>query len=574
MRSSQLVFRTRREVPQDAEAASHQLLVRGGYIRRLASGVYSFLPLGYLLLERISAIVSEEFRNAEGNQVLLPALHPTEIWAATGRLAKMADVLFRVESKAGSFVLGPTHEEAVIEAIAPDLASYRDLPAMVYQLQTKFRDEPRARFGLMRTREFIMADGYTFDADQEGMRIAYMKVYRAYQRMFERLGLLAVPVEADAGSIGGDVNHEFMVASAIGEDHFAECANCGYRANIEAAVAGEFSVAEVPEIDGVTVYSTPGAPGVEIAIRALKEQGALVDDSAMLKCMVAVDDRGEPAILLIPGERTLKVPGGYTLAGEEIFGEGSIFCKGYVGPVGMRERGVKILADPSIRARAWWATGNNVDGEHVVGVRIDRDFSVDDYRNLIVVEEGDPCPRCSAQLHLVRAVEVGHTFQLGLTYSSVLPHASFVDPEGARQPYWMGCYGVGVTRLPAVIAEQFIGEGATAVAWPVEVAPFEVAVVAAGRSAQAADAAERLYQELLARGLRVLLEDRGLSFGNAMGDLELIGPPFVVIAGAKVAAEGVVEVRDRLLGTVEQVALGSCGDRVEELRKAAVPIRR
>ncbi len=574
MRSSQLVFRTQREVPQDAEAASHQLLVRGGYIRRLASGVYSFLPLGFLLLERISAIVSEEFRNAEGNQVLLPALHPTEIWAATGRLAKMADVLFRVESKAGSFVLGPTHEEAVIEAVAPDLASYRDLPAMVYQLQTKFRDEPRARFGLMRTREFIMADGYTFDTDQDGMRVAYMKVYRAYQRMFDRLGLLALPVEADAGSIGGDVNHEFMVASAIGEDHFAECGSCGYRANIEAAVPGKFPDADLPGLDGVTVYSTPGAPGVDLAIRALKEQGAPVDDSAMLKCMVAVDGGGEPVIFLIPGERTLKLPGGYSLAGDDLFADGSIFRRGYVGPVGMGVQGVKIFADPAIGARSWWATGNNVDGEHVVGVRVDRDFSVDGYLNLIEVEERDPCPRCSSPLRLIRAVEIGHTFQLGLTYSSVLPQASFVDAAGVRQPYWMGCYGVGVTRLPAVIAEQFIGEGAAGVSWPVEVAPFEVAVVAAGRSAEAADAAGGLYRELLGRGFRTLLEDRGLSFGSAMGDLELIGSPFVVIAGSKVASEGMVEVRDRLNGTVEQVVIASCTDRIGELRRAAASIRR
>jgi prolyl-tRNA synthetase len=239
MRASDLVFQTQREDPHDAEVASHRLLVRGGYIRALASGVFSFLPLGFRVLERISRVIVEEWDRVGGNQVLLPALHPRELWDETGRSVTMDDVLMRVDSKLGELVLGPTHEEAVIAAVAPDLPSYRALPAFVYQIQTKFRDEPRARFGLMRTREFLMADGYTFDADRDGMRSSYQRIYDAYGRIYARLGLAAIPVEADAGSIGGDVNHEFMVASAIGEDRFASCGQCGYRANVEAARRGQ-----------------------------------------------------------------------------------------------------------------------------------------------------------------------------------------------------------------------------------------------------------------------------------------------------------------------------------------------
>jgi prolyl-tRNA synthetase len=238
MRTSVLVFHSLREAPQDAEAASHRLLVRGNYIRRLASGIYSFLPLGYQLLRQVIRVVEEELDAIGAAEILLPALHPAEIWEASGRLATMADVLFQVQGKAGRYVLGPTHEEVVIESLRPDLRSYRDLPAMVHQMQTKFRDEPRARFGLMRTREFIMSDGYSFDAGQDEMRASYRRFYEAYLRIFARLGLDAVPVEADSGAIGGDVNHEFMVPSPIGEDHFAHCARCGYGANIEAARAG------------------------------------------------------------------------------------------------------------------------------------------------------------------------------------------------------------------------------------------------------------------------------------------------------------------------------------------------
>ncbi|WP_298210509.1 proline--tRNA ligase [Ferrimicrobium sp.] len=544
MRTSELVFRSRREVPQDAEAASHKALIRGNYIRRLTSGVYSFLPLGYQVLRNIEHIVEEELDRAGASQLLLPALQPVDIWRATGRIDKMADVLFRVDGKSGSFVLGPTHEEAVIEAMSPDIESYRDLPKLVYQVQTKFRDEPRARFGLMRTREFIMADGYSFDIDRETMRQSYQRFYEAYLAIFARLGLQAEPVEADAGSIGGDVNHEFMVASSIGEDHFARCGDCGYQANIEAARAGAHPpVAVALDVEAVT-YSTPNAPGIEIAVKALRDLGAEVEVGTMLKSMLLVDETGARVIALIPGDRTLKVPHGMRLATDA---EMAGFAKGYIGPQGHSSE-VRVIADPLVLTRPSWASGANKEGHHSVGLRVGVDFEVDSFVDLVVVEDGDPCPRCEGVLSLVRSVEVGHTFQLGLTYSGVLPQARYRSFEGEELPYWMGCYGIGVTRVPAVIAEQYCSSDGDAVVWPVAVAPYVVSIVGVGatKTNEVTAVAAQLHESIGQSGVSVLLEDRNISTGVAMRDLELIGSPLFCIVGARSLAKGVVELRDRI----------------------------
>lgn len=572
MRTSELVFKSLREAPQDAEAASHKLLLRGNYIRRLTSGVYSFLPLGFRLLRNVQRIIEEELDRAGAAELLLPALQPVEIWRATGRIDKMADVLFGVEAKSGSFVLGPTHEEAVIEALNPDIESYRDLPKLVYQLQTKFRDEPRARFGLMRTREFIMADGYSFDVGRDEMRSSYKKFYDAYLAIFARLGLLAEPVEADSGSIGGDVNHEFMVASSIGEDHFARCQNCGYQANIEAARAGDREPVEVNVQVEPTTYSTPNAPGIESAVEALKALGVDVEIASMLKSMLLVDDAGQPVLALIPGDRSLKVPRGMRLADDT---EMTGFAKGYIGPQGQSPQ-LQILADPLVRTRPSWASGSNQHGSHTVGLRLGVDFNVDRFVDLVVVEDGDPCPRCGDQLSLVRSVEVGHTFQLGLTYSDVLAHARFRTVSGEEQPYWMGCYGIGVTRVPAVIAEQYGSLDGDAVAWPIEVAPFVVSIVGVGATEDndvTATAAE-LETSISRAGLSVLLEDRKVSAGVAMRDLELIGSPIFCIVGARSLAKGVVEVRDRIHDRTIEVAVDDVVESIIGLSRELASERR
>jgi len=550
MRTSVLVFHSLREAPQDAEAASHRLLVRGNYIRRLASGIYSFLPLGYQLLRQVIRVVEEELDAIGAAEILLPALHPAEIWEASGRLATMADVLFQVQGKAGRYVLGPTHEEVVIESLRPDLRSYRDLPAMVHQMQTKFRDEPRARFGLMRTREFIMSDGYSFDAGQDEMRASYRRFYEAYLRIFARLGLDAVPVEADSGAIGGDVNHEFMVPSPIGEDHFAHCARCGYGANIEAARAGSRGEVVAAPLDAPPPreHDTPDAPGIELAVAALRARGEELEESGMLKCLLVTDPEGAEALVLVPGDRQARLPHGFALVSDM-----SGFPTGYIGPQGAQERGLRVLADPLVGARGLWASGANRVGAHVVGLRLGIDFVVDQWGDFVTVADGDPCPRCGEPLSLVRSVEVGHCFQLGLSYSSKLPGATFSAQDGSEQPYWMGCYGIGVSRLPAVIAEAFGNAEGTAVAWPAEIAPYVVGVVPAGQSGEVREVADRIAGALESRGLRTLLEDRPVSTGVSLADFELIGCPVLVVVGSRSLAGGRVEVRDRRRGEAHEV---------------------
>ncbi len=553
MRTSQLQFHTRREAPQDAEARSHQLLVRGNYIRRLSSGIYHLMPLGYRVLSKVRAVIEDEFVEIGSSEVLLPALHPVELWEATGRRKVMDDVLFAIESKSGSFVLGPTHEEAAIHALSPDLASWRDLPASVFQIQTKFRDEPRARFGLMRTREFIMADGYTFDRDREGMRESYARFREAYEKIFARLGVNALAVEADSGAIGGDVNHEFMVPSVIGEDHFAKCDNCDYRANIEAATRRPGVVAPRSERD-VKEYVTPGAPGVTQAVKALREEGEEVIESGMLKCLVAQDGEGNIIVYALPGDRELKLPSGSRLVSEEFFKSHSTFVKGYIGPVGTAERAARLVVDPLVLERGWWASGGNRVDVHVVGLVAGRDFVPDEVANLVWVVDGDGCPRCQGTLHLIRSVEIGHTFQLGTVYTERLDYARYTDSRGVPKPYWMGCYGIGVTRLLATIAEQF-STNEQGLTWPVAVAPFGVSVigVGGGPSGDVHDAADTLSQLLGAAGIEVLQEDRGESSGVIFNDMELIGSPVWCVVGKRSLANEMIEVRDRMNGVTELV---------------------
>ncbi len=353
MRMTRLALKTQREAPEDAEAVSHQLLVRAGYIRRLASGVYSYLPLGLRVLAKLNQIVREEFDAAGAQELLLPALHPVELWEQTGRLQTMSDVLMTVDAKGGTFVLGPTHEEAVIATISPDIESYRDLPVTVYQIQTKFRDEARPRYGLMRTREFIMADAYSFDSSASGMKASYKSMYQAYLNIFDRCGLPYVPVEADSGAIGGDVNHEFMVPSPIGEDYFAQCPTCGYAANIEAAKRGEAirKPSDAPTQE-MKIHSTPGSTTISEVEGALGSQGIDVDSSALLKSLAFKDANDDVILILVPGNREVKVPAGLAPLTDDDFESNSFLFKGYIGPMGMSDQGVRVLADYSILERS------------------------------------------------------------------------------------------------------------------------------------------------------------------------------------------------------------------------------
>ncbi|MCL5076550.1 MAG: proline--tRNA ligase [Actinobacteria bacterium] len=548
MRMTRLATKTQREAPADAEAESHQLLVRAGYIRRLASGVYSFLPLGLKVLAKLNQIVREELDSAGAQEVMLSALHPVELWEQTGRIETMSDVLMRVEAKGGSFVLGPTHEEAVIATIAPDLESYRDLPVTVYQIQTKFRDEARPRFGLMRTREFVMADGYSFDASAEGMKASYQQMYEAYLRIFDRLQLPYVPVEADSGAIGGDVNHEFMVPSPIGEDYFAHCESCGYAANIEAARRGPQREAEIGEVEPMSVVSTPETSSIQELVRFFRSRGENFEENNFLKSIACKDAADEITIILIPGDREARIPKGLAPLANSDFDSFSFLFKGYIGPMQMQEQGVKVVADFSVLESQSWITGANLDGHHVINAQPDRDFIVDELGSFVVVQNGDPCPSCGSDLKLIRSVEAGHTFQLGLAYSSKIPGATFKAENGLDEKFWMGCYGIGMSRLPAVLAEHF--HDSSGLMWPASVAPFQVEIltISPGKFPEVVAYCDSIYRQLLELKVEVLYDDRDIAPGVKFADADLLGIPKIVTIGQRGLSAGMVEVKDRLSG--------------------------
>jgi len=552
------MLKTHREAPGDAEAISHQLLVRGGYIRRLASGVYGFMPLGLRMLQKVESVVRSEMDGAGAQELLLPVLHPRELWQQSGRDELMDPILMRVEAKGGAFVLGPTHEEVVTSFVAATAESYRDLPLNVYQIQTKFRDEERPRFGLMRTREFLMKDAYSFDRDADAMAASYRNMFDAYCRIFDRLELDYTPVEADSGAIGGDVNNEFMVPSDIGEDFFARCSACGWAANIETAVAGTG-----PEVGGEATpdagvelerHHTPGATTIEAAVEVMG-----IESAQMLKCFTLKGPDGQLVMALVPGDREVLVA---KLGADLEALDGADFAarpelaKGFISPMRAQEFGFEVVADPSIRASGNWATGADEHDWHVTGCTLDRDFSVDRWASIASIAEGDPCPTCGeSQMELVRSVEAGHTFQLGLTYSNKIPGASFLSESGEQQPYWMGCYGIGVTRLAAVVAEEHHDENG--LMWPDEVAPFQIHLLSlgAGRAPEVANAADALHDDLVAAGFDVLYDDRDVSPGVKFNDADLLGMPVQLALGRKGLEAGIVERKHRRTGERDEIPL-------------------
>jgi prolyl-tRNA synthetase len=562
MRMSQMLLRTLREDPADADTAGHALLVRGGFVRRVASGIYTFLPLGTRVLKRVSDIVREELDRAGMQEMLMPALSPIELWEQSGRAAKFGgDALpaMVLDARGGRFVLGLTHEEVVTSTVAAEVDSYRQLPLTVYQIQSKFRDEARPRFGLLRGREFIMCDGYSFDVDKDQMFVSYDKAKDAYLRIFERLGLEVTPVEALSGGIGGDVNHEFMVEAPIGEDHFVRCPSCGYAANVEAAAVGPTGEIADPsslDVPAPSRVATPGMATIDEVASFLSDRGATPESS--LKAVAALDEQGLPVVILVPGTREAKLPSGWTLFDDAHFAANPRIVKGYLGPVGLE---VRVVADESVRrAPHGWVAGANETDVHIVDVVAGRDFEPDRYGDFVTATAGDACVRCGGLLEIVRSVEAAHIFQLGLTYSSKMPGASFTAEDGTEQPYWMGCYGIGVSRLIAVLAE--VGHDENGLAWPASVAPFDVHIcaVGAGRNPQVAETAAALHDELRSLGVEVLLDDRDVSAGVTFADADLLGVPLRVTVGGKGLERGIVEVKNRASGAVEEVGLvGAAG---------------
>jgi prolyl-tRNA synthetase len=548
MRLSALLVRTRRDAPADAEAISHQLLVRGGYVRRVAAGVYGLLPLGLRVLRNIETIVRAELDDVGGQEILLPVLQPIELWEQSGRVGLLDEAYgaFHVEGRGGHFVLGPTHEEVVTAVAGAEIESYRDLPKLVYQMAVKFRDEARPRFGLLRGREFLMKDAYSFDADQPAMEATYAAVVGAYERILGRCALTHHAVEASSGAFGGAVNHEFMVPSSIGEDHFARCAGCGFAANVELGRAAvPQTLLGLPE--PIEEHHTPGRPGVDSVVEYFADRG--LTRAGMLKCIAFVTDDG-PVVALVPGDREVQPRLGWRAFTEEDFDAHPYLVKGYIGPMGLQAHGVRVLADVGTNFNRYWTTGANKPDHHVTNAVVGRDFTIDEWTPLTAITSGDPCPTCGEPLELVQSVEVCHAFQLGDRYSTRLPAGSFRTEAGGEQAFWMGCYGVGLSRLAAVIAEAHHDDAG--LAWPDEIAPFRVHLVAL-RGVD--EVAERLYQELRLAGIDVLYDDRDVSAGVKFADADLLGMPVQLILGARGVENGIVERKDRRTGNRTELPL-------------------
>ncbi|WP_018562646.1 MULTISPECIES: proline--tRNA ligase [Streptomycetaceae] len=558
LRMSRLMLKTLRDDPADAETASHKLLVRAGYVRRSSAGVWTWLPLGKRVLENVARVVREEMDAIGGQEVLLPALLPRENYEVTGRAGEYGDLLFQLRDRKGAdYVLGPTHEEIFTQVVKDQCTSYKDLPVILYQIQTKYRDEARPRSGVLRGREFQMKDSYSFDTTDEGLAEAYRLHREAYIKIFSRLGFDYRIVSAVSGAMGGSASEEFLAPAAAGEDTFVDCPACDYAANTEAVttVVPPVEGADHPPLEEV---DTPDTPTIETLAAHLG-----VPASATLKNLLVKVD-GEIVAVGVPGDREVDLgklaehlaPAEVELVTAEDFTGRPDLVRGYVGPQGLT--GVRYLADPRVAPGTAWVTGANKPDTHARNVVCGRDFEVDEYLDVVTVEPGDPCPRCGAGLKLDRAIEIGHIFQLGRKYADAFG-LDVLGQNGKPARVTMGSYGIGVSRAVAALAEQTAdGQG---LCWPREVAPADVHVVAAGKALQTELALE-VAEKLHAAGVRVIVDDRaGVSPGVKFTDAELLGVPTILVVG-RGAADGVVEVKDRRSGEREELSVGDAVSRL------------
>ncbi|HEV2393338.1 MAG TPA: proline--tRNA ligase [Verrucomicrobiae bacterium] len=571
MRWSQTLIPTLKETPAEAEIISHQLLLRAGLIRKLTGGLYTFLPLGLRALRKIEQIVREEMNRAGALEVLMPALQPPDIWRQSGRYETARDVLFKVRDRAKKeWVLGPTHEEVITTLVAGEINSYRQLPKNFYQIQTKFRDEIRPRFGLMRAKEFVMKDAYSFDASDEGAQQSYRKMYDAYARIFERCGLKTIAVEADTGVMGGKFSHEFMVPAETGENEVVICEGCRYAANVEKATSRSPQTALAGNPSGPTEkFPTPGV----VTIEALTKQPFNVPAERQIKTLVYIAEN-KPVLVLLRGDDQLNEAKLAGMLGTTTFRSAEteeIFTAlgahpGSLGAVGMAR--YPVYADERLRGVLDMTTGANEDGFHLRNVSISRDIQVSGWADLRLVQPGEPCHVCGKPLRVQRAIEVGHVFKLGTKYSLAL-HALFLDEAGKQQPAIMGCYGIGVTRTLQAIIEQ--SHDPNGIVWPLSVAPYTVCITPLSVAAESAvmRCAETIYSELLARGVDVILDDRNDRPGVKFKDSELIGFPIRIGIGEKSLAKGQIELKPRA-GSLMAVESGLAVDKTLELVKGTV----
>ncbi|MFG2545400.1 proline--tRNA ligase [Streptomyces sp. NPDC048594] len=551
-RMSKLMAKTLRDDPADAEVLSHKLLVRAGYVRRTAAGLWSWLPLGKKVLGNIERIVREEMDAIGAQEVQLPALLPREPYEATGRWEEYGPELFRLQDrKGGDYLLGPTHEEIFTLLVKDQASSYKDLPVILYQIQNKYRDEARPRAGILRGREFLMKDSYSFDVADEGLAESYALHRAAYQRIFERLGLDYRICAATAGAMGGSKSEEFLAPAQAGEDTFADCPNCDFAANTE-AITYTLKPVDAASVPAAEDIPTPDTPTIETLAASLG-----VEASATLKNLLVKVD-GEIVAVGVPGDREVDMdkveahfaPAAVELVTAEDFVGRPDLVRGYVGPQGLGDK-VKYIADPRVAPGTAWITGANKADTHAKNVVAGRDFEVDTYVDVVVVREGDPCPNCGTGLKLDRAIEIGHIFQLGRKYADALK-LDVLGQNGKPARVTMGSYGIGVSRAVAALAEQHADD--KGLVWSKEVAPADVHVVAAGKALQTELALE-VSDKLAAAGVRVLVDDRaGVSPGVKFTDSELIGVPQILVAGRR-SAEGVLELKDRRTGAREELTV-------------------
>ncbi|MFA5309555.1 MAG: proline--tRNA ligase [Dehalococcoidales bacterium] len=562
MRISKLLSKTLREVPADADTISHQYLVRAGMINQLAAGVYTYLPLGWRVLKKIENIVRDEMNKAGGQELNMPVLQPSELWQLSGRDQGMSDVLFHLfDRRERKLTLGPTHEEVVTQLASRYIQSYRDLPQMLYQIQVKFRDEPRARGGLIRAREFLMKDAYSFDVDEAALDSAYESMVQAYKNVYTRCGLSFLMVEADSGAIGGKDSKEFMVITASGEDEVISCPSCGYAANAEKAVSvkKKFEGENPLPIEEV---ATPGLKTIEDVAGFLK-----VSPSRTLKAVFYVADgqfvfgviRGDLAVNEIKLKNHLHCVDLRLATGAEVIEAGIV--PGSASPVGLK--GIKVIADDSVTTGGNYVAGGNKKDTHLKNVNYPRDFKADIVADIALTRAGDKCIKCGAALSSTRGIEVGHIFKLLTVYSEKF-NAAFIDEKGGSKPIVMGCYGLGLSRLLAAAVEQ--NHDDKGIIWPLPIAPYQVYLCPLYREgARVAEVAEKLYADLSAAGIEVLFDDREAAPGVKFNDADLLGIPFRVTVSPRTLEKDSVEFKKRAAKAPEIIPLAEIAGMLQKL---------
>jgi prolyl-tRNA synthetase len=540
MRWSRYFVHTLREVPADADVISQKLMMRAGMIRKVAAGIYTYLPLGLRSVQKLETIVRQEMTRAGSTELLMPAIQPAELWMESGRWQQYGKELLRIKDRHDrDFVFGPTHEEVITETVRDSVSSWRQLPVNLYQIQTKFRDEVRPRFGLMRGREFIMKDAYSFHATRESLDEAYDAMRDAYTRIFHRCALDHVPVEADTGNIGGSASHEFMVLAQSGEDAVVSCPNCRYGANVEKATSKFFDDEPEPApADALAELHTPGTQTIDDVGRFLGKP-----TSELVKTLVFDTDQGA-VMVLVRGDREaneIKIKNHLNAQFLELIAENRFETEtggviGYCGPVGTKCK--RVIADYSLKGRKRWIVGANKKDHHLDYAVPGRDFPEPEFADLTTVFAGDPCVRCGTPLEIYRGIEVGHIFKLGTKYSEAM-HCEYLDESGKRSPMIMGCYGLGIGRTVAAAVEQSHDDDG--IIWPMPIAPFEVVVTILGKEENVHAAASDVYEKLVAAGIDVLLDDRDERPGVKFKDADLIGFPLRIAVGAKSLANGQIE---------------------------------